>query len=136
MRLAFVGVGALLLCAAPAIAQQGVLVEVYLVPTSARVVVEARVDAESSLSLPAVALHDLLGITMPGPWVALAALRHAFPTVVFEWAPEQMRVAVFDELAVLEAVKRFREAHRASAFGVAALPAYTGTFGGLAFDDQ
>jgi hypothetical protein len=112
-----------------------VIVELYLVPTAERITVEA-VQEGAALFLPAGPIHDLLGITMPGPWVALEDLRHAYPTVVFAWQPEQLRVAVFDELGVLPAVKRFHEQHRASALGTIGIPAYSGPWAAAAVDDH
>src|SRR5207244_1734219 len=73
---------------------------------------------------------------MIGAWVSLGDLRHAYPTVVFEWQPAQLRVAVFDELSVLPSVRRFREQHRASAFGVAPIAQVSGAFGSVSVDDQ
>jgi len=43
---------------------------------------------------------------------------------------------VFDELGVLPAVRKFREQHRASAFGTAAIPLYSGPFGAFTVDDR
>ena len=112
-----------------------VLVDVLLVPTAAHVIVEA-VEADSTLLLPATALHDLLGATFPAPWISLDQLRRAYPTIVVRWSSEMAQVAIWDELAVLPAVRTFYESHRANAFNTMAIPQYSGLLGGLAIDDQ
>jgi len=128
-------VNALLLVLGLVIPRDTVLISLELVETSARVTVEA-VQQDSTLLLPSSALRDLLGITMVGPWTSLEALRRAYPTITVQWQTEQGRVLVFDELAVLPAVRRFREQHRASAFGTAPIPQVSGPFGSLSMDDQ
>jgi hypothetical protein len=112
-----------------------VLTEILLVTTSERIVVEA-IQEDSTLLLPALALHDLLGVAFPMPWVSLDQLRRAYPTLVVQWSKEMNQVAIFDELHVLPATRRFYESHRAHAFGTAAIPAYSGLFGAFSVDDQ
>jgi hypothetical protein len=111
------------------------LVELLLVSTSERMVVEA-VRRDSTLYLPASALHDLLGAAFPAPWVGLDQLRRAYPTIVVRWAREMAQVQIFDELAVLPATRTFRESHRAAAFNTMAIPAYSGPYGSFAVDDR
>jgi hypothetical protein len=112
-----------------------VLTEILLVETRARVVVEA-IAQDSMLLLPASALADLLGVQLIGPWVSLARLRQAYPTIVVRWAQELAQVQIWDELSTLPAVKRFHEQHRATAFGTAPIPVYSGPYASFAADDR
>lgn len=113
-----------------------VLVEVVLVATSERIVVEALAQ-DTTLYLPAGALHTLLGIPLPPtPWVSLDQLRQAYPTVGVFWRPAFGEVAIVDELAVLPRTRQFRETTRVAALGTLALPEFTGPYGGFAVDDQ
>src|SRR5438045_841546 len=94
---------------APATGQDTVLVEIYLVQSSERIVVEAW-RRDSSLMLPAAALHELLGIPPPpSPWMTLDDLRQAYPAVTFAWRPLELRLYIVDELAVLPASRKYRE---------------------------
>jgi len=129
-------VNALLLVVGLWVPRDTVLVELYLVPTAARMVAEA-VEDDSTLLLPANALHELLGIPPPpSPWVSLAALRRAYPTIVVRWSPEMGQVAIWDELNVLPAVRKFRESYRAAALGAIPLPQFSGPYGAFSVDDQ
>jgi hypothetical protein len=111
------------------------LIELYLVTTSQRIVVEA-ITQDSTLLLPSSALHDLLGVAFPVPWVSLDQLRRAYPTITVRWSPEMGQVQIFDELRVLPNTRRFYESHRASAFGTAPIPVYSGLYGSAAVDDE
>jgi len=125
----------ILLVLALLVPRDTVLVEIYAVTTNTRVVVEALAQ-DGTLLLPAQALHELLGVAFPSPWISLDQLRQAYPTITARWSPEMARVDVFDDLGVLPATRQFRETTRASAFAAMALPAYSGPFGSVAVDDQ
>ncbi len=112
-----------------------VLTEILLVSTSQRMVVEA-IEDDSTLLLPSAALHDLLGAAFSVPWVSLEQLRRAYPTLIVRWSPEMNQVAVWDELHVLPATRKFYETTRASAMGAVPLPMFSGPYGAVAVDDQ
>jgi len=112
-----------------------VLVELLLVTTADRMVVEA-VQQDTTLLLPAQALHDLRGVAFPVPWVSLDQLRSAYPPLVIRWSREMAQVQIWDELAVLPVTRRFYESHRVQAFRTVPIPQYSGPFGSFAVDER
>jgi hypothetical protein len=113
-----------------------VLVEIFAVTTNERVTVEA-IQQDSTLWLPSTALHDLLGIPPPPtPWLTVKALQAAYPMTVVRWNPREGRVLIWDDLGIFPITRRFRETHRASAFGTAPIPLYSGPYASFAADDR
>lgn len=112
-----------------------VLVEILLIPTSERIVVEA-VQVDSALLLPSAAVRDLLGVQVVGPWVSLAVLQAAYPTTVVRWNPAEGRVLIFDELSALPATRKFRDTHVLQARNAFAVPIRSGPFVAFAADER
>lgn len=117
--------------------QDTLLVSVELVDAQQQIMVEAVLDADSTLRLPARPVADLLGIGAPaGQWITVGALQRAYPTVRFAWLPLELRVLVFDPLEVLPATRRVRQAVMARARMAFQLPIQSGPFAALAVDDS
>jgi len=128
-------VNALLLALGLLSPRDTVLVELLSVSTSARMVVEA-IESDSTLLLPSSALHDLLGVTSPTAWVSVGQLRTAYPTITVRWSREMNQVAVWDDLHVLPATRKFYEQHQTSARGSVPIPIQSGPFFAIAGDER
>jgi len=128
-----------LLLSAPAVARgqsPNLLVDVALVGTDRHAVVEAILTADSTLLLPAAAVHALLGLPAPAStWTTPAALRRAFPTVAVEWRPRELRLLIDDPAAVLPASRAIDAARQRHARG-AAYVARSGPFAAVVADDS
>jgi hypothetical protein len=112
------------------------LVDVALVGTARHAVVEAILTADSTLLLPAAAVHALLGLPAPAStWTTPAAIARAFPTVTVEWRPRELRLLVDDPLGVLPASRAIVDARQRHARG-AAYVARSGPFAAFAADDS
>lgn len=112
------------------------LVTVELVETQDRVLVEAVLEPDSTLRLPAEPVGRLLGVSFPTPWITVEHLQAAYPSVRFVWLPRELRVVVLDELRALPASRAANQrvlAQNRMAFGV---PQQSSPYLSLAFDDR
>jgi hypothetical protein len=134
----FVALGVLwaVLWARACFGQDTVLVELRLDGVGSRVI-EATV-ADSVLSLAAGDVRELLGVTIPAPWVTLPELERQYPAVSWRWLPARLLLLIDDPRALLPASQAAqaalqRSAQAASAF---AYRTVTGMFGALTADDS
>jgi hypothetical protein len=112
------------------------LVSVELMQSQERILVEAVLEADSTLRLPAGPVGQLLGTSFPTPWVTPQQLREAYPTTRVVWLPLELRVVILDDLRVLPASRKAHQqlvARSQLAFGV---PVRSGPFAALAFDES
>jgi hypothetical protein len=116
------------------------LIEVVLVQTSQRILVEGALLApESTLHLPTEPVYRLLGITDTPTrlYVTVAALQSQWPTTRVVYVPLEQRVLIFDPLNALPATRRVNDAvalRTQRSFG--ALPVHAGPFASVAVDDS
>jgi hypothetical protein len=114
-----------------------VLVQVVLVSTNERVLVEAVLTADSTLYLPTEPVHELLGIGGPsGQLVTVAELQAAYPTAQVVWVPSELRVLIFDPLEVFAATRKARAESVARTQVAFNLPVQSGPFASIAVDDS
>lgn len=113
-----------------------VLIEVQLVSTQERILVEA-VTQDSTLLLPTEPLYKLLGLGTPtSPRVTPEALQAAYPTTRVVWVRLEGRVYVFDQLEVLPASRRAKAEMVARSQNSYSLPVQSGPFAAFAVDDS
>jgi len=114
-----------------------VLVEVQLSSTQERIIIEAVVDPDSALQLPAGPVYQLLGLgTPPAPWISLVSLQAAYPTVAFVWMPTEMRVVIIDRMEVLPASRRAHAEIVMRSQNSFSLPVQSAPFASIAVDDS
>lgn len=114
-----------------------ILVDVLLATTQTHVVVEAEVDADSTLHLPAREVYELCGLgTPPGPWITPQAFERMYPTIVVRWIPSALQVVVLDPLAVLPASRRAQERGLAQSRFAVPFAAYSGGYASLSWDGE
>jgi len=113
------------------------LVDVQLDDVGA-VVVEAILDADSTLHLPTRELAELFKTEVASAsTITLDALGHAFRLLVVNWQPRELRVLIADPYAVLPATRRHRAAAQRQAFGgPQARLVQSGPFVAFAADEQ
>jgi len=93
------------------------LVEVRLSGVGA-VVVEAVLDADSTLHLPTGEVATLFGTSWtPAATFTLADLTTAFPLLLVHWIPRELQIVVDDPQGVLPASRRQREQAQRRAYG-------------------
>src|SRR5437899_9913594 len=94
------------------------LVDLILVGSGQRVTVEAVVQPDSTLLLPARDVYAFLGLGVPTTeWTTVGALGTLYPTVRFSWVPRELRVLVEDGLGVLPVSRALRAAVERAARG-------------------
>jgi hypothetical protein len=125
---------ALILLAYP---QDSVLVDVQLSTTQEHTLVEAVAGPDSALQLPAGPVYQLLGLgTPPAPWVSLASLQAAYPTVAVVWVRSEMRVVIIDRMEVLPASRRAHAEIVMRSQAAFSLPVQSAPFASIAVDDS
>jgi hypothetical protein len=112
------------------------IVEVVLASSNERVVVEAVRDVDSTLLLPAEPVGRLLGVAFSTPWVTVAALQAAWPTLRVAWSPRELRVVILDDLRVLPASRRADQQVMARSRMALGLPMRSAPFMSLSLDEQ
>lgn len=128
-----IGFLALLLMPPP----DSVLVEVQLSSTQERIIIEAVVESDSALQLPAGPVYQLLGLgPPPAASISLASLQAAYPTVAFVWMPTEMRVVIIDRLEILPASRRAHAEIVMRSQAAFSLPVQSSSFASFAVDDS
>src|SRR5437016_2998901 len=135
------GVTPLLLLALALAASGGadtLLVELRLVETGDARVVEAVLTPDSTLYIPASELAALLGAPVaPAPYVSLADVGHAWPTLRLTWQVRALRVLIEDPARVLPATRAFFASVERQGRGAPSFAALrSGPFGAVALDDS
>ena len=113
------------------------LVNVTLVSTGESTMVDAIMQQDSTLQLPAAPVHQLLGLGQPTTqWITPHEIEVAYQSVRVVFSPRELRVFIYDPLNTLPASRAAQSQLLTQLQRAPSMPVQSGAFASLAVDDS